>query len=169
VVARRRPEPEAEARPRYSMTECLERLSALADRVAGEPYVREVIHPSMVRTQIERLVHHPSAFTIGRLLDEPAVRARDVVTIAARRPTTDAIVRQLTSRSRWMQVPAVRVAILENPFTPTRVSLILAPTCLARLGAIASANVHPLVRELTRLLRGRGEKQSLQAGSSSRS
>ena len=116
------------------------------------------MHPASVRRAVTRLGQHHSAFTIGRLLDDPSTREGDVIAIAARRPTTPAIVRHLTSRPRWMQLPSVRAALVANPCTPTRVALLLAATCLPRLRGIAAAgNVHPRVRELARLVRPREE------------
>ena len=126
----------------------------LADHVPG-PYAWRPMHHGSIRGAVKRLAGHHDPFTIGRLLDDPSVRERDVIAIAARRPTTPAIVRELTSRSRWMQLPNVRAALVANPCTPTRVALILAATCLPRLRGIAAAgNVHPRVRELARLVRG---------------
>ena len=110
------------------------------------------LHPPSIRRAVTRLGRHHSAFTIGRLLDDPAVRERDAIAIASRRPTTPAIVRELTSRPRWIQLANVRAALVANPCTPTRVALLLAATCWPRLRGIAAAgNVHPLVRELARL------------------
>jgi hypothetical protein len=118
------------------------------------PYKWRPLHPASVQGAVKRLARHHSAFTIGRLLDEPFVREREVISIAARRPTTPAIVRELTSRPRWIQLPSVRAALVANPCTPTRVALLLAVTCLPRLRGIAAAgNVHPRVRELARLVR----------------
>lgn len=106
------------------MTYC----ATLAEQCAAEPYAWRPLSAASVRRAAGRLAQHPSAFTIGRLLDDPSTRERDVIAIAARRPTAPAIVRQVTSRPRWMQLPGVRAALLANPCTPTRVALLLAVT-----------------------------------------
>ena len=124
------------------------RLAAEREAGTSQRYVRTPMYPWAVRLQVDRLARHQSSFTIGRLLDDPSILQRDVVTIAARRPTSAAIVRQLTSHLRWMQVPSVRAALVANPFTPTRAALILTATCIPRLRSFASSNVHPRVREL---------------------
>ena len=145
-------EPPAEPSPKLAFANYEGYFATLAEQFVSAPYVWRAMHPVSVRRAVTRLGEHHSAFTIGRLLDDPAVRERDVIAIAARRPTTPAIVRELTSRPRWMQLPNVRAALLANPCTPTRVALILATTCLPRLrGIAATGNVHPRVRELARL------------------
>jgi hypothetical protein len=116
------------------------------------PLARRPMHPIGVKRQVKQLMWHPSPLTIGRLLDGGSIALRDVVEIAARRPTTPAIVRELTSRLAWMRHQEVRAAMAMNPCTPTRVALILAATCRPRLRALAARNVHPRVRELAALL-----------------
>jgi hypothetical protein len=118
-----------------------------------EPCAWIAMNPLAVRRAVTRLGQHHSPVTIGRLLDDVATRERDVIAIAARRPTTPAIVAQLTSRLRWMNLPSVRAALVANPCTPSRAALLLAVTCLPRLrGLVAVGNVHPRVRELAHLV-----------------
>lgn len=106
-----------------------------------------------VRRMVARLAAHHDPFVIRRLLAEPALRPRDVVRLAARRPTTPEMVRELIQSVRWMAHPGVRAALAGNPFVPTRTALLLAPTCPSRLRSLAAANVHPLVRALAVALR----------------
>lgn len=151
-----KPAPELETRVPWESY-----LATLQERYTAEPCAWRPMHPASVRSAVTRLGQHHSAFTIGRLLDDPSVREADVIAIAARRPTTPAIVRLVTSRSRWIQLPNVRAALLANPCTPTRVALLLAATCLPRLRGIAAAgNVHPRVRELARLVRAHEESRA---------
>ena len=144
------PEPAERARPEHPPTLEMTRLffEELLARYEAEPSSRRRMPSMFIRKQVARLAQHHSPFAIGRLLDDPLLRDEDVVTVAARRPTTPAIVRELTSRLRWMQVPSVRAALVANPFTPSRVSLILAATHLPRRAEVVSGNVHPRVREL---------------------
>ena len=80
-------------------------------------------------------------------------------------PTTPAIVRLITSCSRWIKLPNVRAALLANPCTPTRIALLLAATCLPRRRGIAAAgNVHPRIRELARLVRAHAESRAAPSG-----
>lgn len=158
--SRTRPhEPSAEALTKLETREDYERhFALLVARCAAAPYAWRPMEPGSVKRAVKRLGQHHSAFTVGRLLDDPSTREPNAIAIAARRPTTPAIVRELTSRPRWMHFPNVRAALIANPCTPTRVALILAATCLPRLRGIAAAgNVHPRVRELARLVKAREE------------
>jgi hypothetical protein len=69
--------------------------------------------------------HHDPRF-IARMLDRRWLSRRDVVEIAARRPTVPAIVLAVATRDRWLREAGVRAAILENPFTPAPLAGVLA-------------------------------------------
>jgi hypothetical protein len=157
---------ELRRRPELSAMEQWDLIAAASDRHTEE--VRRIqalpscerdpsvlVHTSVpaprwvVRSQIARLAQHHSAFAIGRLLRDRDVLPGDVVTIAARRPTTAAIVRELTSHLGWIARADVRVAIALNPFTPLRTALILATTCRGRLRHAPAGTVHPRVSAAT--------------------
>jgi hypothetical protein len=112
----------------------------------GATLTKTTLHHGNVRTQIGQLARHPSAFTIGRLLQDRAVILDDVVGIAARRPTSAAIVRELTSHLGWIARLEVRAAIVQNPFTPLRVAMILSVTCRGRLRHVPAGALHPRLR-----------------------
>lgn len=142
----------------------------LRSHPADEPYVpadlrlvanesdqaREWVHVPLRRheiaMQIDRLGRRPDRAVLRVLLCDRSVRDRDVVNIAARRPTTAPIVAELLAHLGWMARLSVRIALVENPFTPTRIALLLLPTCSSRLRSLAKANVHPRLRELAVLL-----------------
>jgi hypothetical protein len=90
-----------------------------------------------------RLIQHHDPRMIRRLVTQRWMRCRDVVAIAARRPTTEAIVRELCASPRWMLHAEVREALAANPFTPAGVVLPLLATlprlALRRLRAGASS------------------------------
>jgi hypothetical protein len=92
---------------------------------------------------------HPSPVLIGRLLREPWLRVRDVLPVAARRPTTPALAFELAGHDRWIQRIEVREAMAQNPFTPTGIVLSLLPSIrqrlLVHLRCAGQCNAHPLV------------------------
>lgn len=100
------------------------------------------------RALFSRAVRHPSAAFLGRLLHSPDLLPADALAIAVRRPLTDAIARTLVNHVPTITQPDVRLALVLNPFTPTRIALRLVPSCANDLRTIAGANVHPLVRAL---------------------
>jgi hypothetical protein len=76
---------------------------------------------------LPRLLADPDAQVIRIVLDNPNTIERDVVTIAARRPTRGEIARTVFE-SRWLARPIVRLALAQNPYTPGDLALALLPT-----------------------------------------
>jgi len=99
------------------------------------------------RFPVDRALAHPDPQVVARLLRGPALRLGDALAIASRRPTSDAIVREITGSLRWMARTEVREAIVANPFVRPRIALMLLPTLLAPARrALGRGAVHPLVR-----------------------
>ncbi len=84
-----------------------------------------------------RMHHRPRV--VEKLLDQRWLRLRDVVLIAARRPTVPALAWAIASRDRWFFQAPVREALAQNPFSPTSLVLALLPT-------VATSTVQRLVR-----------------------
>jgi len=82
------------------------------------------------RLVLDRLMHDKNPLVIGLLLDNPRVVERDVVRIAAMRPTTLEIVTLIASHRRWGSQYSVRKAIVCNPFAPTDLKVRLLPTLM---------------------------------------
>ena len=96
---------------------------------------------------MDRILAHPDPQVVRGLLQAPALRLAEAVAIAARRPTTDALVDAMTRSLRWMGRIEVREALVANPFVRPRVALLLLPTILAPARrALGRGAVHPLVR-----------------------
>ena len=130
-----------------------------ARELAPEPTVEVHVftlkrtHP-WVRRRVEQLGRHPSAIVIHRLLRSSACTPKDAVRVAARRPVTDALVRELTSHRPTIAMTGVRIALAANPFTPSRVALLLTPACRPQLRTLTRSNVLPEVRALAAQLSG---------------
>lgn len=69
-------------------------------------------------------MHHDPVF-MGRLLDQSWISVKDVVLIAARRPTVAGIVLAVATRDRWLSSAPVRRAIALNPFAPAPLGRLL--------------------------------------------
>jgi hypothetical protein len=110
-------------RPRGRLREiCIPELAPLPILRAGA--WRAAIHYQ----RMEQLRVHPSARMIDRLLRRPWLGLRDVLLIAARRPTTEAIVARVATSSRWIRYVEVREALALNPFAPGSITLPFLPT-----------------------------------------
>lgn len=116
------------------------------------------IHPRFYaqrrRELVARGVRHPSATYLARLLRSPDFLPGDALSIAVRRPLNEAIARALLAHAPAISRLDVRLALALNPFTPTRIALLLVPTVRPHLRTVVRANVHPLVRALARSLAG---------------
>ena len=106
------------------------------------------LYQSHRRAFVQRAVLHPSAGFLRRFVRGPDATSKDIQAIAVRRPTTEAIVRVLVDHAPTIANPTIRLALACNPFTPTRISLLLVPSCHGYARTIARSNVHPLVRAL---------------------
>ncbi len=91
------------------------------------------------RFLLDRILHDRDPRVIRLFLDNPRAVERDVVRIAAMRPTKPAILRLVAHHRRWASRYQVRLALACNPYTPAPVATQLIPTLLAQdLRAILS-------------------------------
>ena len=129
---------------------------SVEDRLPQEEYEasweRVRLPPAHVAMQVRRLASTGDTGVVRTLLDERLTRPKDVLRIAAKRPLTQDVVVALVVRDAWILRPEVRAALVENPFTPTRVSLLFLPTCRASFRAITKADLHPRLQELVKTL-----------------
>lgn len=74
------------------------------------------------RTEMDRLLRDHEPRVIRNLLWNPRLVERDVVLLAARRPTSGSIQREIFASAKWICRLGVRRALLRNPYTPTDLS-----------------------------------------------
>jgi len=129
---------------------------SVEDRLPQEDYEasweRVRLPPAHVAMQVRRLASTGDSGVVRTLLDERLTRPKDVLRIASKRPLDPEIVGAIVARDTWILRPEIRAALVENPFTPTRVSLLLVPTCRASFRSIAKADLHPRLHELVKTL-----------------
>jgi hypothetical protein len=89
--------------------------------------------------------HRPRV--IEKLLDQRWLRLRDVVLIAARRPTVPALAWAVASRDRWFFQAPVREALAQNPFSPTSLVLALLPAVTASTASRLARSTSPEVSD----------------------
>ncbi len=113
------------------------------------------------RQQIEHMMADPDPAVLRQLLLNPRLTEKDVVTIAARRPTTGERQKIVARSRRFAARYTVRRALVMNPHTPSDLAVRLA----ALLGGAdltliaAEPSISPVVRESARrFLTGRREK-----------
>jgi len=112
------------------------------------------------RNKIDRLLHDRDHRVIQLLLDNPLLTERDVIAIAARRPTRPEVMKTVASHKKWSSRYRIRKAIACNPYTPESIAIRLLPTLLIQdLRFLASSGallpelreeVHALISRRTR-------------------
>ncbi|MBK8481576.1 MAG: hypothetical protein IPL40_10420 [Proteobacteria bacterium] len=107
---------------------------------------------------LQRLLRWPEPEVLPQLLQNPRVVERDVVRLAARRPTEPALQRAILRSRRWGSRQAVKRALVLNPYTPTELALRLLGF-LARhelLLVVETATLPAVLREAAAQLMARG-------------
>lgn len=92
--------------------------------------VRTAKARSRDRMALDRLMHDRDPRIIRALLDNPRLVERDVIRVAAMRPTQPEILEMIASHPRWSPAYRVRKALAFNPYTPTKLARQLLPTLL---------------------------------------
>jgi hypothetical protein len=82
------------------------------------------------RLTLDRLLHDRDPRVIVALLDNSRITERDVVRIAAMRPTSATILNLIAAHNRWGQLYRVRKALAFNPASPLSLARPLLPTLL---------------------------------------
>jgi len=82
------------------------------------------------RDRLDRLLHDRDWRVIRLLLDNPRVIERDVVKVAAMRPTRPEVLELIATHRRWASRYPVRKALALNPYTPTPIVRRLLPTLM---------------------------------------
>lgn len=75
------------------------------------------------RDQLDRLLRDPHPLVIKNLLVNPRITEGDVVRLAAKRPTYPDVQAEIARSERWSVRPRVRLALAQNPYTPTTISV----------------------------------------------
>lgn len=98
------------------------------------------------RQVLDRLLHDPEVPVIRNLLLNPRLVERDVVQLAARRPTDPEVQRAIFAAPRWIRCYAVKRALVLNPYSPTELSIrLLGFLTLPDLKSLGQTPTLPLV------------------------
>jgi hypothetical protein len=77
------------------------------------------------RDLINRLCHEQDPLVIQNLLKNPVVTLQHVIKIASKRPTSAQILWVVYRDLKWINHYMVKKALINNPYTPTQISLSL--------------------------------------------
>ncbi len=77
------------------------------------------------RDMINRLCHEQDPVIIQNLLKNPRVTLQHVIKIASKRPTNERVLWAVYRDLKWVNHYVVKKALVNNPYTPTQISLSL--------------------------------------------
>jgi len=92
--------------------------------------LRRAAARSSDRFVLDRLLHDRNPLVISLLLENPKIVERDVVKIAALRPTQSEILTLISKHRRWASRYHVRKALTCNPYTPHQIARRLMATLM---------------------------------------
>jgi hypothetical protein len=124
------------------------------------------------RTLFDKLLRDPNPFVIRQLLENPRLTENDVMRLAARRPANVEALRMI-ARTDWLLRAQVRMALIQNPGTPSSIAVPLIAACtgseLADLKGHMECSdvVREVASELWALRQGRPSVQPSSSSSSS--
>lgn len=84
------------------------------------------------RMKLDRLLHDRDLRVVRTLLDNPRIVERDVIRMAALRPTHAALLQYIAAHPRWGQNYRVRKALSFNPASPPALSRQILPTLMVQ-------------------------------------
>jgi hypothetical protein len=84
---------------------------------------RKALARSRDRFMLDRLLRDPHPLVIRNVLANARITEDDVVRLAARRPAFPDVQTEIAKHTRWSTRGRVRVALVQNPFTPPSVSV----------------------------------------------
>lgn len=110
---------------------------------------RRTMSKGWIKDKLDRLLSDPDPIVIGNILNNPRITENEVVKMASKRPNSPKILMLISTHKRWGVRYIVRKALVQNPYTPPRISLgLLEFLFFQDLKEVAKdENLHPQVRQ----------------------
>ncbi|MBI3399474.1 MAG: hypothetical protein HY026_09670 [Deltaproteobacteria bacterium] len=109
---------------------------------------RRALSKGWIKDKLDRLLSDPDPMVIANLLNNPRITEKEIIKIAAKRPNSPKIIRLISTHRRWGMRYAVKKALVQNPYTPPRISLGLLESLFLQdlKEAAKDGGLHPQVR-----------------------
>lgn len=113
--------------------------------------VKRSFAKKMDRMLIRRMLQEKDPYVVKNLLSNPLITEKDVLKIASMRPTNQSVIKVIYAFDKWINLYSVKEAIIKNPYSPFRLSLLLLFYMQKKeLKDIHSDNtLHPVIREIS--------------------
>lgn len=109
---------------------------------------RRAMAKGWTKDKLDRLLSDPDPVIIINILNNSRITEKEILKIAAKRPNSPNILRLISTHKRWGARYAIKKALVQNPYTPPRISLGLLEFLLSQdLKEISNdGELHPQVR-----------------------
>ena len=109
---------------------------------------RRAMAKGWIKDKLDRLLSDPDTIVIINILNNPKITEKEIVKIASKRPTSPNILRLISTHKRWGTRYVIKKALVQNPYTPPRISLGLLEFLFSQdLKEVANdGGLHPQVR-----------------------
>ena len=107
---------------------------------------------SLAKTQakdtLDRLLSDPDPIVIANLLVNPRITEHDILKIASKRPNSPRILKLLATNQKWSRRYKVIKAIVLNPYSPPRISMVLLEFLMGQDIKLVATDrtIHPQVK-----------------------
>lgn len=110
---------------------------------------RRAISKGWIKDKLDRLLSDPDPIVIANILSNPRITEKEIVKIASKRPNFPTIMKLISTHKRWGTRYAVKKALVQNPYTPPRISLGLLEFLFSQdlKEVIQDGSLHPQVRQ----------------------
>lgn len=109
---------------------------------------RRAMAKGWVKDKLDRLLSDPDPIVIANILNNSKITEKEIVKIASKRPNSPNILRLISTHKRWGTRYVIKKALVQNPYTPPRISLGLLEFLFSQdLKEVATdGGLHPQVR-----------------------
>ena len=101
-----------------------------------------------IKDTLDRLLSDPDPTVINNLLANPRLTEQDILKIASKRPNSPKILKLLATHQKWSKRYSVIKAIVFNPYSPPRISMVLLEFLMNQdiVAVAADSTIHPQVK-----------------------
>ncbi|MDH4226802.1 MAG: hypothetical protein OEV59_03475 [Deltaproteobacteria bacterium] len=109
---------------------------------------RRSLAKTNIKDNLDRLLSDPDPMVIGYLLDNPRITEKEVLKISSKRPNSPRILKLLAVHRKWSKRYNVQKSLVQNPYTPPRISISLLDFMMEQDLRMISGDktLHPQVR-----------------------
>ncbi len=114
--------------------------------------VKRSFAKKMDRILLRRMLLEKDPYVIKHLLSNPMITEKELLKIASVRPTNAEVIRVIYLFDKWINLYAVKEAIVKNPYSPFRLALLMLFYMQKKelVSIIEDNTLHPTIRDIAK-------------------